>query len=85
MDLQATDPDLKTLYINYQNTGNTSANTLTFSAGDVLKVYDPIMNGIESVIINNGGLGFSNVDQLLAISPFIVSITSRCYSLLVII
>jgi hypothetical protein len=73
---QATDPDLKTLYVNYQNTGNTTSNTLTFSAGDVLKAYDPIMNGIESVIVNNGGLGFSNVDSVIAVSPFIVSVTS---------
>ena len=77
---ESTDPDLKTLYVNYQNTGEVGSNTMSFTSGDVLKVYDPIMNGIENININNGGIGFSNTDQLLAISSFVISISSGSFS-----
>lgn len=73
---EASDPNLKTLYLNYQNTGNVSSNTLAFVAGDLLTAYDPVLNGIESINVINGGVGFSNTDQLLAISPLAISVTS---------
>ena len=77
---EATDPNLKTLYLSYQNTGNVSSNTLEFSSGDILKVYDPVMNGVELVNIINGGIGFSNTDFLLAISPLVVTVSSGTIS-----
>jgi hypothetical protein len=68
---QTTDPDLKTIYLRYNSVGTTGANTLTFTAGDTLTVYDPVMNGIEQININNGGISFSN-NNLVVVVPVIL-------------
>src|ERR1017187_6817364 len=58
------DPDLKTLYINYNNSGYNS-NVSTFTAGDTLTVFDGSIIGIEKIIITNGSTGFANTDLLV--------------------
>lgn len=72
---ESTDPNLKTLYLKYTNSG-TNHNTFSFSSSDTLVVYNPVMNGIEKVNIVNGGVSFSNTDKLLAISSLVVSTTA---------
>lgn len=71
----SSDPNLKTLYLTYYNTGFNS-NTTTFASGDVLTVYDSIRNGIESVSIVNGGQGFSNQTNFFAVSAIAVTPTT---------
>jgi hypothetical protein len=75
----STDPDLKTLYIKYVNTG-TDSNTSTFSSADALTVYDSIRNGIESVAVTTGGQGFSNSDSIFAVSALAVTMSSGTLS-----
>lgn len=75
----STDPDLKTLYVNYFNTGFDS-NTTAFSSGDVLTVYDSIRNGIERVQILSGGQGFSNTTQLFGVSAIAITPVSGTIS-----
>jgi hypothetical protein len=65
-------PDTKTLYLSYLNTGF-NANTKTFTSGDILRVYDGIRNGIESVTINQGGSGFANTARLFAVSSLAIT------------
>src|SRR6266566_1420503 len=77
---ESTDPNLKTLYINYTNTGNSSITITAFNAGDVLRVFDPVQNGIEQVNIINGGVGFANTDTPIAISPFLITVATGSFN-----
>lgn len=70
---ESTDPDLKTLYLTYLNAGN-SGNEYSFAADQELTVYPKDYN-LGSIIINNGGLAFSNSDTVV-ITPAIVVNTS---------
>src|SRR5262249_3904811 len=47
----------------------------TFSAGDVLTVYDPVINGIEKVNVIGSGTGFSNSDVVVSVSTFLATVT----------
>ncbi len=70
---EANDPDLKTLYIKYINSGNNS-NTFAFSSGETLKIYDRDRS-VYNIDIVNGGSGFSNSDTLVVTSALIVNAT----------
>jgi len=72
---QSTPPNLKTLYITYQNSG-TAGNLTAFSPGDTTRVFDATINGVESIVVNGGGIGFSNTDTVIAESVLVVTVTS---------
>lgn len=71
---EATDPDLKTLYVNYTNSGNT-ANITSFSSGQTLTIFD-INHGIYNANIITGSSGFSNSDTVIVSSALLVTIDS---------
>ncbi|HYT42919.1 MAG TPA: DUF4815 domain-containing protein, partial [Methylomirabilota bacterium] len=77
---ETTDPDLKTLYVNYTNTGNSTITVTSFNAGDILRIFDPVQNGIEKINIVNGGIGFSNTDTPIAVSPFLMTVSSGTFN-----
>lgn len=67
---ESTDPDLKTLYLRYINSG-LSYDRTSFSPGEVLTVYDA-NNSIHSIDIVAGGTGYSNSD-IAVITPVLVA------------
>lgn len=72
------DPDLKTLYLQYINSGNDS-NTEAFTAGDVLYCRD-LQNSIWGIDIENGGSGFSNTDTVIFTPQLIVNVASGTFA-----
>jgi hypothetical protein len=72
---EATDPDLKTIYIRYINSGN-DGNTIAFSPNSTLRIYD-YLDSIDSIIINNGSSGFSNTDSVVFCSALDITKTSN--------
>jgi hypothetical protein len=72
---ETTDPDLKTLYLRYINSGN-DGNTTSFSSGSVLKIYD-YLDSVHSVKINNGSSGFANNDSVVFCSALDITQTSN--------
>lgn len=75
---ESSDPDLKTLYLTYLNSG-TNGNTHNFTAADTLKVYDS-HSSIHNIEINNGGLGFSNSDSIVVTSAIVVNVSSGSFT-----
>lgn len=75
---EASDPDLKTLYFKFINSG-TNSNTFVYSAGETLKVYDRY-NSVHEITVDNGGLGFSNADTLVVTSAIAVNVSSGSFS-----
>lgn len=75
---ESTSPDLKTIYVNYINSGNDGQST-AFTPGETLTIYNP-KNSIYKVNIVNGGSGFSNNDTLIFTSQIAISITSGSFS-----
>lgn len=75
---EATDPNLKTLYLQYLNTGD-DGETEAFSSGDTLKVTD-ILTGVYDITINNGGLAFSNSDSVVVTPAIIANVTSGSFT-----
>lgn len=71
---ESTDPDLKTLYVRYTNSGN-SGNETAFTPGETLTVVDSNVS-IHSVGIDNGGSLFSNSDSVHFVSALVVNVTS---------
>lgn len=71
---QSTDPNLKTLYINYINSGYNYKET-SFKTGDVLRVTDA-NNSLRSVTINNPGTQFTNSDSLQIVSAITVDVST---------
>ena len=71
---QTTPPNLKTLYLSYK-TGNNTANTFTFNAGDLLTIYNPVTNPIQDVQVANSGIGYSNSDTMIFLSSIAVTVT----------
>ncbi len=67
-------PDLNTLFVKYNNSGNDS-NTSSFSASETLTVYDPDFNIFEMNVIDGSG-GFSNSDSIEVISSLALQNTS---------
>jgi len=75
---QQKNPDLHTLYLQYVNSSNTG-NTSTFANGQTLTVYSanyPTYN----ILVNNGGLNFSNSDGLVFVSALSVNTSSGSFS-----
>lgn len=72
---EAIDPDLKTLYVRYINSSS-DGNTIAFSSGSNLKIYD-YLDSIDSVLINNGSSGFANSDTVVFCSALSVNVTSN--------
>ena len=68
--LESSDPYLNTIYVNYTS-GGSNGNTSTFSANDVLTIYDP-KNRIFRYRVNNGASGFSNSDTVAVVSAIAV-------------
>jgi hypothetical protein len=68
---EATSPDLKTIYVNYINSGN-DFEAKEFTVGETLTIYSP-RNIISKIDVINGGTAFSNSD-IIVISP-VISVT----------
>lgn len=60
---ESTDPNTKTLYLRYINSGDEGGNA-AFEANDVLIVQDPTF-GISNVTISLAGAGYSNSDTVV--------------------
>lgn len=75
---ESTDPDMKTLYINYINAGANNS-TSSFAAGDIVTIYDPSYP-LFSVKVNNGGIGFSNSDSVVVSSSILVNVAAGTFS-----
>jgi hypothetical protein len=75
---ESTDPELKTLYISYVNSGNGGVIN-TFTGGEVVTVYDPSYP-LFTVKIQNGGISFSNNDSLVVTSAVVVNVSSGTFT-----
>lgn len=75
---EASDPDLKTIYFNYINSGN-SFNETAFQAGQVLTVYDS-NNSIWGVEIDVSGSSYSNTDKIIFTPVLFANVTSGSLS-----
>lgn len=75
---EATDPDLKTLYVKYINSGD-SGTANAFSPSDTLTLYDA-NNSLFKVRVENGGLGFSNTDRLVVTSAVVVNVSTGSFT-----
>jgi hypothetical protein len=71
---EATDPNLKTLYLRYINSG-VSGNAASFSSNSILTIYD-YDNSVQTIDVNNGSSGFSNADSIVLVSAIAVNVTS---------
>ena len=61
--LEASRPNLNTLFVQYQNSGN-DYNTSSYSENEVLTVYDPT-NPIFKILISDGSSSFANTDNVV--------------------
>jgi hypothetical protein len=75
---EASDPDLKTLYVKYINSG-TDGNTKAFTPGNNITIKEGT-TGLWKVEVDNGGLGFGNNDTLVVTSALVVNVASGVYS-----
>ncbi len=75
---ESSDPDLKTLYISYINSG-TDGNTFAYTSGETLEVYD-YQRSVHGVTITNGGVGFSNSDAVIVTSAIVVNVSSGSFA-----
>lgn len=75
---ESTDPDLKTLYINFRNSGNTF-NINQFTPGELLTIFDA-NNSIYKVNVIDGGSGFSNTDTVVFTPQVAVELSSGSFS-----
>lgn len=76
---QSADPDLKTLYIAYINSGF-NGDQVAFSSGDIVKAYDGVNFAIERVNIADGGTNFANGDAVIATSAIAVTVDLGIFS-----
>jgi hypothetical protein len=72
---ESTDPNLKTLYLRYINSGN-DGNQTQFSPASILTVYD-YLDSMSKVVVNNGSSGFSNTDSVVFCSAIEINRTSN--------
>jgi hypothetical protein len=72
---ESTDPDLKTLYLRYINSGN-SGNATAFNTGSTLKIYD-YLDSVHKVLITNGSSGFSNNDAVVFCSALDITLSTN--------
>jgi hypothetical protein len=75
---ESSDPDLKTLYLQYTNSGNSFSDT-AFSAGQILTAIDG-NTAIHNVVINASGSGYSNTDSVVFTPVLLANITSGSFS-----
>lgn len=75
---ESTDPDLKTLYLDYINSGANGA-VNSFVAGEVVTIYDPSYP-IFKVSVINGGIAFSNSDQIVVSPALVVNVSSGTFT-----
>lgn len=68
--LEASSPDLNTLFIQYQNSGD-DFNTSQYSESEVLTVFDT-KNPVFKYVINDGSSGFANSDQVVVTSAIAI-------------
>ena len=71
-------PDLKTLYVNYVNSGD-DRQTFKYSPGDVLTIFDGRV-GVHAVDVNAAGVGFSNTDKLVIVPAVVVNASSGTFA-----
>ena len=69
---EATDPDLKTLYLTYTNSGNSGTMT-SYSAGDTLTAFDS-QNAVFNINVVAGSSGFSNNDTVVVLPALLVTL-----------
>ena len=72
------DPDLKTLFVSYTNSGNTNDAT-SFSPDETLTIYDSL-NSLYEVTITNGGLNFTNNDTVVFTSAIGVRVDTGTFT-----
>jgi hypothetical protein len=75
---ESTDPDLKTLYLDYNNAGS-NGSTNSFVAGEVITIYDPTYP-VFRVKVTNGGVAFSNSDQVIVSPALVVNVSSGTFT-----
>lgn len=75
---EATDPDLKTIYIKYLNSGNNYQTNAFVS--DELITFTDANTSIQAVDILGGGLGFSNTDTLIVTSALVVNVSTGTFT-----
>lgn len=75
---ESSDPDLKTLYLNYVNSGD-NGTTTEFTAGETLEVYD-YQRSVSEYTITNGGINFSNSDVVISTSALVVNVISGSFT-----
>jgi len=75
---ESSDPDLKTLYLGYINSGDNN-NTFVFTSGETLDVYS-YQRPIDGVTITNGGVGFANSDSVIVSSAIVVNVVSGTFA-----
>ena len=76
---ESTNSDLKTLFLKYVNSGNSGVET-SFSAGDILTVYDS-NNSVHVLKINSNGTGYSNSDTIIFTSSLLANVVSGSFSI----
>ena len=82
--LEASDPDLKTIYVRYINssdpdTSNSDAVYTTFAPGQQLTVFGENYPLFE-VTVTNGGVGFSNSDTVVVSSSLLLANVTGTFS-----
>lgn len=75
---ESTNPDLKTIYLNYTNSGN-NGSTNTFTSGETITIYDP-RYPIFGVKVDNGGISFGNNDTVVFSSAIVVNVASGSFT-----
>lgn len=75
---ESTDPDLKTLYLDYINAG-ANGSTNSFVGGETITVYDPSYP-LFGVKVAAGGVGFSNSDTVVVTPGLVVNVTSGTFT-----
>lgn len=75
---ESTDPDLKTLYLDYNNAGS-NGSTDTFVQGEVITIFDPDYP-IFKVKVTAGGSAFSNSDQIVMSPALVVNVSSGAFT-----
>lgn len=68
--LETSSPDLNTLYVKYQNSGD-NYETTAFAADELLTIFDP-KNPIFEINIDNGSSGFANTDAVVITSAIAI-------------
>lgn len=75
---ESADPDLKTLYLNYINSGN-SFNETKFSAGEVLTITDS-NDSVYDYTITDAGTGYANNDTVQVTPVLVANVKSGSFN-----